>query len=584
MRIKKPQEWIEEIDAALEYRRQFGREDAWDKIERNYTHDPTGDTALGPNLVYAMGDALTSALIVPDPEFIVTPERMSAIEKAPIVEALDNFLVRRLRIKQYIDISLLHAYLCGVAILKIGYDSEFGWAPYYDIGQGNTPLGMTLTQFDKKGRRIESPDTQPGWPWLRPVHPRDFVVPWGTIFLEDAIWCAHRIVRHIDKIKADPKYINTSRLQPTISMEDFVRSYSVVGAKSVPVTGSSRQRSAYSKKPEFVEMWEIRDRETGRVIVVSRDYDEFLRNADDAIQYAVGMPFVSATFNRHPRSFWSTPPAYYLGQIQATQYDIALQAEKLRRISVLKFLYRKNAISQEALTRLLSSDVGAAEGIDSQFPLNEIIQPIQTGPQYDSVYYSEQARRDAREAIGFSRNQLGEFDQSSRRTAREATFVEAGSQRRSGKRESAVVDLYINAMRAINNTVFSFWRVPRDILTDIGWQVVTGDMLAGDYLYDLTLTSKRNLSKLERKLEAMQLFSSLANIPNVDIRALAQMLVSASSDPHFGAALFSLLPTGASGPQAAGLPTLPATGESPATPAGGNAVVENVKGVENAAV
>ncbi len=552
MALKTPDEWIEEIDAALCYREIFGREAAWNKLEMNYLNDPQGDTAVGPNLVYAMGDALVSSLMVPDPEFVLKATKRIGLDRAPILESLDNYLVTAMRFKKYTDISVVRGYLYGNMLMKMGYDSEFGWAPYYDIGQGNNLMGMTFTQFNKKGNRIETPDTRPGWPWMRPVLPHNFVVPWGTVFLEDAPWAAHRIVRHVDHIKADPKYRNKSRLQGKLSMEDFMESY---------LTPGSRQQKArlrgiakYHKKPEFVEMWEIRDRLTGEILVVVRDYDQYLRHAPDAIQMACGMPFVNATLNQHPRSFWTTPPAYYLGQIQKTQFDISLQAEKQRRLAVLKFLYRKGEMSKESLSRLLSSDVGGAEGVESSFPLKDIIVPIQTSINWDSVASSEGNRREAREAIGMSSNQVGEFAKG-RKTAEETREVSGGSGRRESRRGQAVSSFYIDCITKANQLIFAFWTQPREVMHDEGFENVTGASLAGEYLYDVSLSTKRNVSRAQRKIEAIMLTAQLAQLPGIDPKALYQHLADASADPAFERILAPV--TSGGGQRSAALPTQP---------------------------
>jgi hypothetical protein len=565
MANKTVDDWIEEIDCALEYRKTFGREAAWKQLEKDYMNDPSGHTAIGPNLIYSMGDSLMSALTVPDPEFVVTPERRSGLDKAPIVESLDNYFIRKLRFKRYMDRAILHGYLYGVIILKVGYDSEFGWSPYYDIGEQQM-MGMTFTQFDKKGRRIESPDIQPGWPWIRPVLPHDFVVPWGTVFIEDAPWVAHRIVRHIDSIKADPKYVNTSRLQPSITMADFMESYLHVGSEKQKA--HIRGISKTPKKPEFVEMWEIRDRLKGEILVVCRDHGKFLRKRSDAIQLACGLPFVTCTLNPHPRAFWTTPPAYYLGQIQATQFDISKQAEKQRRISVLKFLYRKNALTKEAFSRLMSSDVGAAEPVDGITPMNEIIAQVNTGFTWDHVTHSENSRRDAREAIGFSRNQLGEFDASSRRTARETTQVAFGAQRRMSRRDQAIADTYIGVISKVNGIVFEYWKVPRQVMHDEGWPTITGDSLKGDYLYSVSLSTKRQISRAERKVEALMMLGQLAPfLQGADIRALYQYLTDAVSDPAFERILAPM--TGRQSAAPAALPGGPAAQPKQGTMAGG---------------
>lgn len=562
---KSVQDWLLEIDNALAYRKQFAKEQSWWKCEKNYLNDPTGDTAIGPNLVYEMADSLISTLTVPDPEFVVAATNRAGLQKAPIIESLDNAFIRKLRLKKYIDVSLLRGFLYGNIILKIGYDSEFGWNPYYDIGPDNNLLGMTLTQFDKKGTRIESPDTQPGWPWVRPVLSHDFVVPWGTVFLEDAPWAAHRFVRHVDYFKRDPKYKNTTSLRPQISMESHMMSYMSVG--------SGRQRAQQrkhlmgiaeaNKKPEYVVCWEIVDRVNGERIVVSRDHPDFLRKTRDAVQMACGMPYVTGTLSNHPRSFWCVSPAYYLGQLQATQFDISKQAEKQRRISILKFLYRKNAIKKDALNKFLSGDVGAAEAVDGAWPLNEVIAPLNTGTSFDHTIHAESNRRDARSVSGMSRNQMGEFDKSTRRTAAETKSVAQGSSRRTGKRSQVVTGLYTGIIEKVNQLIFEFWSVPREVLHGKGnFEVVTGKMLKGDYDYDVSLSTKRNISRAERKVEALMMIAQLAPfLEGANISAVFQYLIDASGDPAFEAILGQKQRTGGGG----------GSGKQGALPAGGSA-------------
>ena len=560
---KTVQDWLLEIKNALEYRKIFAREASWYKNEQNYLNDPRGDTAIGPNIVYEMGDSLTSTLTVPDPEFVVTAERRAGLQKAPIVESVDNYFIRKLRLKKYIDVALLRGFLYGNIILKVGYDSEFGWSPYYDIGPDNNLLGMSLTQFDKRGRRIESPDTQPGWPWVRPVLSHDFVVPWGTIFVEDAPWAAHRIVRHVDYFKKDPKYSNTNDLRPEISMESYMMSYLKTGDNVENVKQRTRLMgiAEANKKPEYVVAWEIVDRERGERLVVSKNHKKFLRKTKDAVQMACGMPYITGTLGIHPRSFWCVPPAYYLGQLQAIQFDISKQAEKQRRLSILKFLFRQNAISRDELNKILSGDVGAAAEVKGAWPLSEVIAPLNTGSQFDfASVHAENNRRDARSASGMSRNQMGEFDKSTRRTASEAKLVAQGSGRRTGKRAQMIAGLYVDTIDKVNQLMFEFWRVPREVLHGKGnFAVVTGDMLKGDYMYDVSLATKRNVSRAERKVESLMMLSQLMPfLGGADMGAVLQYIVDASGDPAFEAMFMAKRGSGGQG-----------GGQKGALPAGG---------------
>lgn len=556
--MKTPEQWMTDIGNALQFRKEFGREEKWDSLEKSYMNDPSGDTAIGPNLIYSNGDALMSSLTVPDPEILVAADTKKGVETAPIVERLSNQFVKKVGVKKQTDRGLLHCYLYGKLVVKLGYDSLFGFSPYYDIGTDKQFFGITMTQFGKAGERLEFGAQKPGWPWARAVCPHDFVVPWGTVDLEDAPWCAHRFVRSVEAIKKDPKYKNKSHLEPDISMEEFMKSYSNVGAQKMKYNSQATHSYMENNKPSFKEFWEIRDAETNRIFVVARDCDKFLREDVDAIQMALGrLPFVTGDFVMHPRSFWTTPLAYYLGQIQATQFDISMQQEKQRRISVLKFLVRKNIMTQEQLTRIMSGDVGAYEEVEasSGLNMNDLVATMPQGNMLDFQLESEGNRRDARDMVGFGRNQAGEYDASSRRTAREATFVQMGAERRTNKRTQMVAQVYIDIVEGCNKMAFKFWQTPRDIFVENDWQSVTGASLDSDYAYDLSLSTKRMLSKAERKMEAFQTLIQFAQLPGIDLGVLYKNLVEAANDPAFE----RLLPAGGSQGRTptGGMPTIP---------------------------
>lgn len=530
------QDWIEEIDQSLAYRKIFGREEAWRKNELNYYNDPSGHTAIGPNLVFEMGDTILSTAGSLDPEFTATPTHPAGTDRAPLVESLDNQLCKKLGLRKSIARAALNSFLYSRAILKIGYDSEFGWNPKFDIGGASSPLGMSLTQLNPAtATRIESKNIEPGMPWVATVPPHDIVVPWGTLDVEDSPWVAHRIIRLNTDIKADMKYKNTSSLTANMSIEDFVYSYASVGVDRKKfrdnykaATGMERPKAVYN------ELWEIHDRRDMRVKVVCREHDKFIRDDIDYIALVCGTPFVSGTFVEHARSFWSTPLAYYLGQLQAEQYDISLQAQKQRRINILRFIAAKGFMSPEKLQKLLSGSVGAVEFAEVTDALRDKIIPVPTGNQFDSIVQSNENRLNARATMGMSRNQTGEFDAGTRRTKGEAMLVAQGSRRRESPRVMMVRDLYIDTMRKINQIVFSFWTTPRSIMTDQGWGKFTGGEISGEYLYDLSLTEKRDLSKAERKVEAMMMLGQLMPfLQGQDPKQIFEFLSNAANDPAF---------------------------------------------------
>jgi hypothetical protein len=145
--------------------------------------------------------------------------------------------------------------------------------------------------------------------------------------IDDAPWVAHRVVRLNEDIKADVKYQNTGELKPNMSIEDFVYSYLYPGVERVKFTETRRSHHNVGReRPQAIynELWEIHNKRDMSVKVVCKDHLSFLRDEPDAVMLACGMPFVSGTFVEHPRSFWGTPLAYYLGQHNPVSYRQSL--------------------------------------------------------------------------------------------------------------------------------------------------------------------------------------------------------------------------------------------------------------------
>jgi len=336
-----------------------------------------------------------------------------------------------------------------------------------------------------------------------------------------------------------------------MSIEDFVYSYMSIGVDRKKyrdnykaATGQERPRSIYN------ELWEIHDRRDMKIKVVCRDHNKFIRNDIDYIALICGTPFVSGTFVEHPRAFWSTPLAYYLGQLQNEQYDISVHAAKQRRLNILRFIAAKGVMNPNKLQKLISGDVGAVEFAEHADDLKGKIIPFPTGNQMDFIMQSNANRQDARTMIGFSRNQSGEFDVGTRRTKGEAMLVDQGSRRRESPRIMMVRDLYLRTAEKVNKLAFSLWTTPRAALVDREWKRFTGAEIQGDYLYDLALADKRDISKSQRKAEAIMMVSQLMPLlQGADPNAIMEYLMNAANDPSFEKLLGSVKAGGGQQPQ-----------------------------------
>ena len=524
-----PLEWIEEIEHGIQYRRQFGIEDSWGRNEAVYYNVHRSMMNDGPNVLLSQGDAMLSSMVVPNPTFSVTATSPEGVATAPILESLDNKLIQTLEMREEVERATLHAFLFGRGIIKIGYDSEWGYDPSFDVG-GSLQLGLTTTQVNKQGtRRLEHDRTiEAGMPWIRAVPPHDVVVPWGTTKLDNCAWIAQRVIRHIEDLKADRKYENTSRLLPQLSMQDFVDSYKN--------RRRMVQRKSTVRSPEYIEMYEIHDRRTGRVFVVVAEHSKFLRNQVDALQINNMLPYVSLNFTPVSRAFWVTPDAYYLMFVQAELSDVAVQRTKQRRIATLKFLYDENAISDEELQKIISPEVATAAKVTGGRDLSKSIMKLENTPNLLLHNEEEQLRANAREQIGFSRNQVGEFT-GGRKTATEVNKVDQASKLRLSRRGVAMQRLYQGIIRHVNALIFENWTMQRYIEV-LGpqqtqkWISASGPQLKAKYNYGVRFTDEAETQS--EKMEALQLYAMLSQDPTVDALALKMFLVGQFNDPAFG--------------------------------------------------
>jgi hypothetical protein len=521
------QQWIGELERGCDYRKDYGFEDAWSNLEAMFYS--AGSFGSAPNLISSNGDALISNVSMSNPYITVESMDIESVPGAKVLERVDNNLMSQLKVSPAMEQAALHAFLWGRGILKIGYDSEFGWDPEQMLGLG-AQIGATFSQFDKKGNRIETGPARPGMPWVCACLPHDIVVPWGAIDDPRLPWIAHRVIRHIDDIKSDAKYSNKRDLQPTLSMKDFVGSYT---SRIKPLSFLGRSDRSFSKEgtdnAQFCELYEIHDRRTQSIKVLAVGHDKWLRDDEDRLQMD-GLPFVTFSFTPTARTFWTTSDAFYLQPYQADLVDIFTQAAKQRRVNILKVLYEAGVIESDYVDKLTSTDVApfipvkaTGEPIGNKFHVLNV-------PNNNPMLYNdaEFIMRNARSTIGFSRNQMGEFEARGRRTATEAMTVQQAAEQRLDRRRLVIARAYEDVVRKINQIIFAFWGAPRwvEIAGKEGseWIMYTGQQLKGNYGYSVILSDEPIRTRKSVMMESLQLYSALSQDPMVNQEELRKML------------------------------------------------------------
>jgi hypothetical protein len=528
------------VNQGLEFRRLYGLEEAWADLEAKFfSASPSSDT--GPNVIAAKGDTLISALAVPTVRVQVEPQTESAAENAPVVKSFMNSTLRAIEVDAAVEDGLVYSYLQGVGFLKIGYDSEYGFEPRLQLG----PLGGSLSQFDSKtGRMLESGIARSGELWIAPVDARDVVMPWGTRKTELAPWIAHRVVRHIDDVKADEKYDKgtTAKLVGQLSMRDVVQGYlqpkERVEEKVAPVAAPG---DSHQPKADYIQLWEIQDKATRKIVVVAVGLTPvIIRESENTLQIDNQLPWADITLTSRTRAVWSTPLSFYAAPHQNELDDIHIQAKLQRRASILKLLVREGVLSDESLAALEDRRPGLFLMVkDMSVPLDDVVKYIGGDSHINTLLHQEEdvINVNAREAIGIDRNMSGEYVDKTHISAEETGNVARGGSVRMGRKQKALRRTYKRVVQLLAGIVATHWTTEQAVKVvgpegAVKWEAFRAEYLkAGRYVYDIQFSTEHYASQEERQAEAMALLQNLWQVPGIDKAALLQQVISTFGKP-----------------------------------------------------
>jgi len=211
--------------------------------------------------------------------------------------------------------------------------------------------------------------------------------------------------------------------------------------------------------------------------------------------------------------------------------DIRTMAKRHRKVALLKVLYDKGLLSdKDEITKLLDSDPKAAVAIDAGpgGDVRKAVALFQSHVPPDLTTAAREVREDVREIVGFSRNQMGSFEESSgRRTATEASIVKAASMIRIDERRDTMADHLEKIIRKENQLIFQNWRGER--LTDIVgpegiryWVRFTGPEIKGEFAYSINPEEAVPEDRRTRRAEIMEYIQVAAQTPGVDMQYLLE--------------------------------------------------------------
>jgi len=458
--------WMEHIRAGKKFRTKYSGSKRWKRYRKMYRGDWV-DSIIPVNRVFSFGRSLIPQVYHRDPRVSVTATKPELIAHARVVEAVDNHIIRETMLKGTLKTAILTAYLTGTGPIKLGFDSEFGYLPSQSVDADSA----TVTQHStKEGRLIEyQTGVKPGMPWALPEQPEHVIVPFGYRHGDALPWIAHRILRPLDDIKQDQKYRFTKDLK---------------GTRRIEFDSEDEGKRIFQPGDNIIfgELFEIRDMRTGQIHIICEK--ELLMSEPDALQIE-GIPWEFIIFNEDPEFFFGIPDVSMIEPQQIELNEIRTQARRHRQITLLKFLYLKDAIDPKQLEALLSGEVGPAVGIDGE-SLAAAVSILQPHMPPDFAIERGVVSQDMRESMGFSENQLSAYKEGTPPTATETQAISGSHEARISERKDIVADTLTRIVRKWNQYIFSFWTGER-VVQVVGpqgvqqWVKYTGEELRGEY-------------------------------------------------------------------------------------------------------
>lgn len=428
--------WLSEVRKGLAYRKKCAFEGKWD-LWRKYYRGEFEAGVLPVNIYFKMVRTLVPRVYFRNPSISISPAKPGDdhYALAQILERIDNKLIVQMKVKQAIKTMTQNAFMFGTGVGKLGYGAQF--TPTPDFLEASAPTGGKLDM------RVEYNDlVLPDMPWFLSAHPGSFIVPRGTANYHEARWSANWLRRHIDDVKDDPRLEKTSEINVSRAYRREI--------------GTEDQ----IQDDGMVDLVEIRDKKSGEVFVMAPYHNcKILYQEQDEMQDGGGMPYFPLVFNQDDLFMWGVPDAQILEPQQRELNEIRTLMMKHRRVSLIKIIAKREALSPDEVSKLSDESVVPVIYAEEGANVNGDIRVMEAAniPQ-GLVTMDALVERDVQEILGLGANQFGEYAPGSAdRSATEAQIVNMATQIRMDERRDLVADLLTDVVKQVHGIIFNRW-------------------------------------------------------------------------------------------------------------------------------
>ncbi len=526
---KEASKWFSRIKLGEKFREGENRKSAWKNMKAFYRNQFKDDIVSVP-LIYAHGRQLVPFLYFKSPVIECTPLQRGFGKKAKVLEAVDNMLIREMRVKEQLKLIIQDTYLYDYGIRKVGYDSEFGYDPtgslwkelFEELGITNQVSPEELIEYNTFIIKE--------FPFFLRVPPQRFLLDpdvEGPTF-DTAKWCAEEFYRSLEDVLADDRYDVPKDLKAThMLIKDGTGNYVI----SPTQEGYSYVTPNPSKKSdvERVRLHEIWDKEAGRVYVLADGHKGFLRDVEDVWGLDGFFPYDRLCFNPVSDEHYSTSDAMYVEKQQLEYNDCITQEQFHRRKENLKILVEENSMSDEEIEKMNSgSPMVVAKVRAGGGNIQSKIMTFTGQMSRDIFQARSDIRADMTDVLAMGKNQMTQ-ELGKRKTASEAMLINQYTELRADERRDIVADFLERSMSDVNTLVFNFWDTP-DVIRLVGpegevWEDWTGEDLRGKYAVQIVPNSTVPHTKKEYQQKVEKLYQMLAGNPFVNLKEMTRILL-----------------------------------------------------------
>ena len=542
--------WLDQIRSGEKFRERYAYEDKW-PIWKKYYRNEWDDGVLPKNIFFPMLRSMVPRVYFRNPRVSIRPKIPGFMNMAfaQLLNRIMNKLIRESGLKHEMKDVAQDAWMTGSGHVKLGFGNLHG---------GSAADVFSAAPVGDRGERYEyDAKVTAGMPWAKRVGSGNIVWPDGTRRIKDARWVAEFIQRPRDDVIRDPRFKNTEGL----------RGSSVAGEQGAINQAGKKIGSAVDTTLEMVDLYEVRDFKFRRVFIIApnaghtkkeKNSGKIILDIQDDRMQDRELPYRKVGFNPDSDVCWDVPFAQELETSQLELNEIRTQSMKHRRAAMVKLAAQKGAMTDTEMAKLLSEDASAVVEVNGS-PRN-VLHTLQTGYIPNDMQVAEQlVVTDVREAMGMSRNEMGEFQ--TRRgdtSAEEARNVHESAEVRLNEMRDEMADLLVGVVEEWIEIIFDFWT--EEILVDVVgpggipiWvQVNPSELRFGRYTVEVDPESSAPTSRQDREQQALIRYQVLKDNPLIAPDTLTKYLLTEMEGVELDDLLRQMPPVPGAGGQTVG--------------------------------